>query len=59
MPPMPAQSSVLVVITAIVAVTAIELMALAKGIDGAILAASLTIIGGLAGWRVGKGKKRG
>lgn len=39
------------IILAIIAITVIELVALAHGIDGKLLLASMTIIGGLAGYK--------
>lgn len=39
-----------VLITAIIALAAIEGIALFKGIDGTLLAAVIAIIAGLAGW---------
>ena len=42
------------VITAILAITSLSALALIKGIDGAILATSCTLIAGLAGYTIGK-----
>lgn len=42
-----------VIIFAILSILIIELVALFNGIDGAILMGSLTIIGGLAGYKKG------
>ncbi len=44
------------VIVAIVCVTGLALFALSKGHDGVMLSGSVIIIGGLAGYRVGKSK---
>jgi hypothetical protein len=39
---------------AILAITAIEIVALLRGIDGTILAGALTVIGGIAGYQIKK-----
>lgn len=43
-----------VVITAILAITALNCFALSQGINGAILSTSMAIIGGLAGFGIAK-----
>jgi len=46
-------SKTIIVIVAILAVAGLEFYALSLGINGALLGASLSIIGGLAGYKVG------
>lgn len=46
------QDKTQVIITAIIAILILEAIALAKGIDGVLLASAFTIIGGLAGYKV-------
>jgi len=41
---------VLVIVAAILAITALSIVALANGIDGVLLSAAFGIIGGLAGY---------
>lgn len=41
---------------AIISVTIIATVALLKGIDGAVLIAAFTIVGGLGGYEIGKKK---
>lgn len=42
------------VIAAIVSITILEIFALAKGIDGALLSTSIAVIAGLAGYAAGR-----
>jgi len=44
----------IIVITAIIAVTGLEVYALSQGTNGLALAGAVAIIAGLAGFRVGK-----
>ena len=46
------------IITGIIAITAIELMAISKGIDGAAMMSSFTAIGGLLGVAMYKIKRK-
>ena len=43
---------------AIIAVVILEAIALAKGFDGAGLASALAVIGGLAGYSIGKKREK-
>jgi len=44
------------VIVAMVCITALEIVALLKGIDGALLSTVIAVLAGLAGYKYGKGK---
>ncbi len=46
----------LMIIVGIVCITALQSIALMKGIDGALLALSFSTIGGILGFRAGKRK---
>lgn len=46
-----------VIITAIICISILEFVATLKGTDGTLLAAALTIIGGLAGYGLKTAKK--
>jgi hypothetical protein len=47
-----------IIMTAILGIAAVEGLAIWKGVDGAALAAALSVIAGLAGWRAGRGGGR-
>lgn len=40
----------LVILVAILCITALAIVGIAQGIDGALLTAAFAIVGGLAGW---------
>lgn len=44
-------------ILAILCITALEVLALANGINGALLAGSIAVIAGLGGYEIGKKRK--
>ena len=48
----------LITIVAIICICILEIVALLKGIDGAMLATVFTLISGLAGYKVGELKER-
>ena len=47
-----------IILTAILAITILEAFALFQGIDGTLLAGSIAIIAGLAGYKVATIKKK-